>query len=89
MAQRQTHYNNMSAQEQAEQEYWTQEQLRNNEICVAGFAWRRQENGYQCMGGTHFTTDELLAEGRRGYYQKNLFRPGHWIGPKYPGSYGY
>jgi hypothetical protein len=38
-------------------------------VCPSGFDWRRVTDGYNCKGrGTHFISDELLAEGRGGVF---------------------
>ena len=84
MAARQTQIESMAPRERAEQEQWAQAQLAQNAgTCVAGFSWSRIEGGYRCRGGAHMVTDELLAEGKGGYYRHAC--PG-WEGPIYPGA---
>lgn len=68
MASRQTQYESLSPQDQKEQEKWAQEKVQTLGPCPAGFAWLRVTGGYNCEPGTHWTSDELVAEGRGGYY---------------------
>ena len=74
MGSRQTKIESLPPKERAEQEAWAQEQLQQNAgVCVAGFAWYRIEGGYRCHGGNHMVADELLAEGKGGYYCRKLY----------------
>jgi hypothetical protein len=68
MASRQTQYESLSPQEQKKQEEWAQEKVQTLGPCPAGFRWLRVTGGYNCEPGTHWTSDELVAEGRGGYY---------------------
>ena len=86
MASRQTHIETLPPIERQEQEEWAQRQLKGIEgACVAGFSWYRIQGGYQCHGGHHLVTDELLAEGQGGYYEGSgvdMMNP-FWEGPFY------
>ena len=68
MARRQTQYASLAPHEQAKQEKWAQSMIGRTGSCPEGFAWSRIHDGYQCNGGHHVITDELLAEGRGGVY---------------------
>jgi hypothetical protein len=97
MASRQTQIAKMSPAERKQQEKWAQQQLVSNAgtgACVAGYSWNRVDDywdglligGYRCQGGAHMVTDELLAEGRGGFY--NIVPDGRdhilgWLGPCY------
>jgi hypothetical protein len=37
-----------------------QRKLRTMGVCVAGFQWIKQVNGYRCAGGSHFVSDAQL-----------------------------
>jgi hypothetical protein len=77
MAARQTKINALSPDERAKQEEWAQRQLTmNTGQCVAGSGWYRyrDERGYRCDGGVHYVSDELLAEGKGGYFVYSCFR---------------
>lgn len=37
--------------------------------CPGGLNWTRYRYGYRCIGRGHFISDELLAEGKGGYYK--------------------
>lgn len=91
MAKRQTKYASLAPQQKVEQDQWAHHQLQMNAgSCPAGFYWNRTDdcgglNGYLCRGGSHFVTDELLAEGRRRFYIRSMrpgtFREMAWDGP--------
>ncbi|KAL4807516.1 P-loop containing nucleoside triphosphate hydrolase protein [Aspergillus unguis] len=50
------------AEEEARrQEQKAQQKLRNMGVCVAGFRWIKQANGYRCAGGYHFVSNEALV----------------------------
>lgn len=73
MASRQKHYNSLSESHRKEQEEWAQEQLRpqgpaSEFACPNDFGFYRIPFGYRCYGSQHMITDELLAEGKGGYY---------------------
>ena len=83
-AQRQTQYASLSPKEQAKQEQWAQSIISRTGSCPEGFDWTRMYDGYQCNGGHHYITDDLLAEGLGGVYalfQSN--RPDERWGPYY------
>jgi hypothetical protein len=85
MAQRQLRIETLNRQEREEQERWAQEQLMLRGACIRGFQWVRVEGGYMCAGENHAVTDELLAEGKGGYYVRDYLRDPRetikWLGP--------
>jgi hypothetical protein len=71
MAMRQTQIKKLSPEERAIQEEWAKSMLEKLPgQCVLCFGWRREDkiDGYRCVGGNHVITDEMLAEGKGGYY---------------------
>jgi hypothetical protein len=38
-----------------------QQKLREMGVCVAGFRWIKQSQGYRCAGGTHFISNDQLG----------------------------
>jgi hypothetical protein len=44
-----------------EKERKAQAKIRELGICVAGFQWIKQANGYRCAGGAHFLSDAQLG----------------------------
>lgn len=72
MASRQTNYDTLPPSEQQKQEKWAQQKIRDIGICPAGYDWIRVPGGYNCWGGSHWMTDELLAAGHGGWYMRNL-----------------
>ncbi|KAG9232630.1 hypothetical protein BJ875DRAFT_345895, partial [Amylocarpus encephaloides] len=68
-----------------EQEQWAQQRLSLASACVSGFAWGRVGNGYRCCGENHYITDQLLAEGRGGFYTRadGVGKSERWSGPLY------
>ena len=97
MASRQPLIDTLLLDERKKQEAWAQTQLKLSGTCVAGFAWNRVKGGggYICQGTSHMVTDELIAEGKGGYYQNDYLAlpdkvnkvPKHWAGPNYPGDF--
>ena len=84
MADRQTKYATLAPSEQKKQEQWAQSMIQRTGSCPEGFNWRRIGDGYQCDGGHHVISDELLAEGLGGVYALNLAsRPDLRWGPYY------
>ncbi|TVY16901.1 hypothetical protein LARI1_G005588 [Lachnellula arida] len=82
MATRQTQYQQLPAQEQQEQEQWAQSRLSHNwKKCQAGFLWVRDVNGYRCTAGSHFVTDELVAEGKGYFFVGGGLAQVSWDGP--------
>jgi len=64
MATRQIKYDKLTPQQQREQDRWAEEKMRTvGAPCPAGFGWIRVPGGYNCFGGTHWMSDELLVEG--------------------------
>jgi hypothetical protein len=89
MATRQTAYATLSPAEQAKQNTWAQSMINRSIRCPQGYDWNRNHqnpgpSGYQCAGGHHFVTDNLLAEGKGGVFlvQGGTMEP--WWGPYYP-----
>jgi len=66
MASRQTRIETLPPRDRKEQEEWAQNMIKRAGVCPENFAWKRQPGGYQCEGGGHGITDELLAEGKGG-----------------------
>jgi len=87
MATRQTQYQQLPLQDQQDQEQWAQNQLSQSwDKCDQGYQWIRDVGGYRCSGGSHFVTDELVAEGKGYYFQKTTTQRGAfystaWTGP--------
>ena len=44
-----------------QQEQKVQQKLRALGVCVAGYKWIKQSNGYRCAGGSHFVGNEELG----------------------------
>ncbi|KAE9373879.1 hypothetical protein N431DRAFT_284228, partial [Stipitochalara longipes BDJ] len=68
MASRQTRIDALSPEQRKKQEDWAQTQLRLSGVCIGGFKWDRVTGGYRCKNKKCLVTDELLAEGRGGFY---------------------
>ena len=56
----------LKAREEAEKlerqrEAQAQAKLQSLGVCVAGYRWIKQSNGYRCAGGTHFVTNTQLG----------------------------
>jgi hypothetical protein len=68
MASRQVQYETLSPQDRKKQEEWAQEKIKTLGPCPEGFEWQRVHGGYHCGGGNHWTPDELVAEGKGGFY---------------------
>ncbi|KAF8853830.1 hypothetical protein BDZ45DRAFT_566739, partial [Acephala macrosclerotiorum] len=70
MAERQMSMRFLPPAEQKEQEEWAQTQLKQNASsnCPVGLIWVRCKDGYRCLGGAHYVSDKLLAEGKGGWY---------------------
>ncbi|KAH9214156.1 hypothetical protein DL95DRAFT_504546 [Leptodontidium sp. 2 PMI_412] len=101
MAKKQLKIEKLSAREMKEQEVWAQEKLVKSGSCPQGWGWERytapagyeKYNGYRCGGSppelnlshVHMITDELLAEGKCGYYQLS-HETNWWTGPHYPSN---
>ena len=63
--------------------------------CPEGYTWTRRPGGYQCNGGGHGVTDELLAERKGGIYGLRCKKWRDWEGKRvgeqglyYPDSKG-
>jgi hypothetical protein len=70
MATRQTKYDQLPPKEQEVQEEWAQRKIAETGPCPAGYVWLRVPGGYNCAAGSHWMTDEQLAEGRGGFYAR-------------------
>ncbi|RDL41632.1 uncharacterized protein BP5553_01611 [Venustampulla echinocandica] len=88
MASRQPFIDDLPEDERQKQEEWAQEMIKRAAACPEGYDWNRMPGGYQCRGGGHGMTDELLAEGKGGLYG---LRTRNWEakdGPYYPDGKG-
>jgi hypothetical protein len=87
MASRQPNFATLTPKEQTEQNDWAQDMIKRVGACPENFEWVRRENpgGYQCEGGGHGMTDELLAEGKGGIMAHATKKWGENKGPYYPG----
>jgi hypothetical protein len=85
MASKQPNYATLTPQEKTEQDNWAQEMIKRVGACPENFDWVRRENpgGYQCEGGGHGITDELLAEGKGGIMVLATKKWGQSKGPYY------
>ncbi|KAM3071824.1 hypothetical protein ACMFMG_009682 [Clarireedia jacksonii] len=69
MASRQAQINQLDPASRKEQDEWAREKISEMlDVCPQKFAYQRRGNGYICGGGSHFMTDELIAEGMGGMY---------------------
>ncbi|KAI9641220.1 hypothetical protein NHQ30_010020 [Ciborinia camelliae] len=84
MASKQVRYQQMNHDEKKKQDEWVSDFIQHAGPCVAGFSWERVRDGYVCNGGNHLCTDELLAEGKGGFYFGTLNMG--WWGPVYESS---
>ena len=48
-------------QERVRKEELAQRRLREMGVCVAGFRWIKQADGYRCAGGSHWVTNSALG----------------------------
>ena len=48
-------------EEQKRIEEKAQQKLREMGVCIAGFRWIKQANGYRCAGGSHFISNAKLG----------------------------
>ncbi|KAG7098432.1 hypothetical protein E1B28_000384 [Marasmius oreades] len=46
---------------QQREEVRAQRRLREMGVCVAGYQWVKESNGYRCRGGSHFVSDGQLG----------------------------
>ncbi|KAB8291721.1 hypothetical protein EYC80_006518 [Monilinia laxa] len=81
MASKQVRYQEMNHEEKKKQDQWVSDFIKYAGPCPAGFSWERVIEGYVCNGGNHFCTDEVLAEGKGGFYFGTLAMG--WWGPIY------
>jgi hypothetical protein len=71
MASRQTRIDSLPPDQRKEQETWAQKQLKGlSAMCPYGCQWKRSKTygGYLCAAKLCLVTDELLAEGKGGWY---------------------
>lgn len=66
MASRQQHIESMAPTERGTQESWAQTMIQRTASCPQQYSWSRIGGGYQCKGGHHYISDQLLAEGNGG-----------------------
>lgn len=81
MASQQVRYHEMNYEEKKKQDEWVSNFIVYAGPCPAGFSWERVKYGYVCNGGNHLCTDDLLAEGKGGFYMGTL--DAGWWGPIY------
>ncbi|KAF7932357.1 hypothetical protein EAE99_003597 [Botrytis elliptica] len=81
MASQQVRYQEMNYEEKKKQDEWVRNFIVYAGPCPAGFSWERVKQGYVCNGGNHLCTDDLLAEGKGGFYMGTL--DAGWWGPIY------
>ncbi|KAF7897832.1 uncharacterized protein EAF01_008798 [Botrytis porri] len=81
MASQQARYQEMTYEEKKKQDEWVRNFIVYAGPCPAGFGWERVKHGYVCNGGNHLCTDDLLAEGKGGFYMGTL--DAGWWGPIY------
>lgn len=68
MAARQSLLTTLSSSDQQEQHDWAREFIAHVAPCIEGYNWKRVKWGYQCKGGHHLISDDLLAEGKGGFW---------------------
>ncbi|KUJ20788.1 uncharacterized protein LY89DRAFT_771821 [Mollisia scopiformis] len=71
-----------------EQDVWANTQLAQNgaSACPVGLLWSRDRDGYRCIGGGHFVSDQQVADGKGGWYYGGADKHGimvQWYGPFY------
>lgn len=76
MASRHTRIGDLPIVDRQKQEVWAKSQMKLVGTCPENFPWDRMAGGFKCQAGSHFITDQLLAEGKGGIL----------IGPWYPGE---
>jgi hypothetical protein len=96
-ASRQTQYKSLRPEEQKKQDAWARSMIARTGSCPENYSYDRIEEGYQCQGGHHVISDELLQEGRGGVYiilDRDFNKTNFRIGPYYerpdtPGKFWY
>jgi hypothetical protein len=85
-ASRQTQRGSLAPRDLKEQDDWAQRMIKLVGVCPENNNWARKENpgGFQCLGGGHGMTDELLAEGLGGILAHPARKWGESKGPYYP-----
>jgi hypothetical protein len=84
MASRQTQIDALPPKERDEQEEWAQDLIKRSGACPQGYDWNRKPGGYQCRGGGHGITDDMLAEGMGGMWALPTKTWAVKEGPYYP-----
>ncbi|KAI5924260.1 hypothetical protein F4810DRAFT_709597 [Camillea tinctor] len=66
----QSSYATLAPAERASQDEWATRKASEFAPCPYDFAWKRHHSkpGYACVGGAHFMSDAILAEGIPGLY---------------------
>jgi hypothetical protein len=90
-ASRQSVYKSLKPDEKKEQDAWANRIIMYYGRCPEKFGWKRREEpgGYQCNGGGHVVTDELLQDvvdkDKFGIYasEKRAWDESTWDGPYY------
>ncbi|KAL3424973.1 hypothetical protein PVAG01_04254 [Phlyctema vagabunda] len=87
MALRQSRFPTLTPKQQVEQEEWAQMKLELGGSCYDGAKWVRTDEdcGYMCSAGRHWVDDELLSEGKGGWY---LLKKKHDLSTKSKKFYG-
>lgn len=95
MASRQSVINQLQGPEREAQEKWALGKLGELTTgCPQNFGWSRRGDGYICDGGSHYITDDLLAEGMGGMFavkdkhdwQNRSEGPYYWAGRNEQGT---
>ncbi|PVH78074.1 hypothetical protein DL98DRAFT_534128 [Cadophora sp. DSE1049] len=88
MATRQLKLSSLPPPERAAQESWAQSIIQKVGNCPQNMAWQHinlpTSKGYQCAGGAHFISDELIAEGKCGIMRTQKGDPSKLWGPFIP-----
>jgi hypothetical protein len=90
-ASRQSVYKSLKPNEKKEQDAWANRIIEGYGRCPEEFGWKRREGpgGYQCNGGGHIVTDELLQDmvdkDKLGIYasENRAWDESTWDGPYY------
>lgn len=71
-ASRQTMYDSLREEERILQDKWAKRKADQMAPCPADLLWVRHAThpGYRCTGGTHYVSDDMIAEGNPGVYTR-------------------